>query len=497
MNDQINEKNLFYSYTSDKEDITFYIMLVQYFPEYKKGRNINLSEYSDNYCSMFDSTKFNSYQTFKKTETLQDIRERIYKYVGFPIEVMGDFGYDGGQKYDEEFGKIFNIVETYNMPINPNTRKIYDYSEIKIKNSIYDSEIIRKRWVYIYIDIDKCKNVKFMNDAILLKDKENNKTQAELKKVSDKNSQLENKIKILDSDRDRLDAENKGLKKFKESIEEEKKKEIEAANSIRAAIVETEENENKKKTIEAKQFVLKNFILNENLFIFLEKFMSKFVNQFFEIFCKKFIEEFKKNSENMINKYDTNSNININHINFIVIGKAGVGKSTLINSILKLKGKDAAKEGIGESVTSETKKYESKIIKMIRMYDTRGVDDKILKQTIYDEVNSIVEKSRKLGPDNYINCILYCTSGDRFQEEDGLLIKKIMKLYPFDNLPVIITQLRYYEPEDAEKMKYEIIKILNKYLEMEIVNKIQIKDVFSKEKITNKIIIPQEEFLNY
>ena len=31
--------------------------------------------------------------------------------------------------------------------------------------------------LYIYIDIDKCKNVKFMNDAFLLKDKENNKTQ--------------------------------------------------------------------------------------------------------------------------------------------------------------------------------------------------------------------------------------------------------------------------------------------------------------------------------
>ena len=105
MNDQINEKKLFYSYTSEKEDITFYIKLIKYFPEYKKGRNINLSEYSDNYCSMFDSKKFHSYQTFKKTETLQDIRERINEYVKFPIEVMGDFGYDGGQKYYEESRK--------------------------------------------------------------------------------------------------------------------------------------------------------------------------------------------------------------------------------------------------------------------------------------------------------------------------------------------------------------------------------------------------------
>ena len=223
MNNQNDEENLFKSYTSDKEDITFYIMLVQYFPEHKKGRNIDLSEYSDNYCSMFEPKKFHSYQTFKKTETLQDIRERINKYVGFPIEVMGDFGYDGGEKYDGESG-IYDVVETYIMPINPNTRIRYYYSEIKIKNSIYDSEILRKRWVYIYIDIDKCKNIKFMNDCFLKKDKENKKTQVELKKVSDKNSQLENKIQILYSDRDRLDAENKGLKKFKEGIEEEKKK---------------------------------------------------------------------------------------------------------------------------------------------------------------------------------------------------------------------------------------------------------------------------------
>ena len=246
-NDQEKEEELFYSYTPEKEDITLYIMLIKYFTDNKKEKNISLNKYSDDYCSLYNKRHYNSYHTFKKNETLYDIQKRISSYVGFPIEVMGDFGYYIGQKYEE--GEIVNLVRTYNMPINPNTRKIYNYSEIKLKNSIYDSEIMEKRWVYIYIDIDKCKTVKFMNDAFLLKDKENNKTQAELKKVSDKNSQLENKIKILDSDRDRLDAENKGLKKFKESIEEEKKKEIEAANSIRAAIVETEENENKKKQL--------------------------------------------------------------------------------------------------------------------------------------------------------------------------------------------------------------------------------------------------------
>ena len=51
----------------------------------------------------------------------------------------------------------------------------------------------------------------------------------------------------------------------------------------------------------------------------------------------KFIEEFSKNSEKIINEYDVNQNkINISHINFIVIGAAGSGKSTFINESLLL-----------------------------------------------------------------------------------------------------------------------------------------------------------------
>ena len=65
-----------------------------------------------------------------------------------------------------------------------------------------------------------------------------------------------------------------------------------------------------------------------------------------------------------------------------------------------------------------------------------------------------------------------------------------MELYPLDNLPVIITQLQYYAPEDAENMKKEIIRILHKYLRKDIVEKIQIKDVFSKEKKTKNFTIP-------
>ena len=100
-------------------------------------------------------------------------------------------------------------------------------------------------------------------------------------------------------------------------------------------------------------------------------------------------------------------------------------------------------------VTQESKLYSSEKLKMVRMYDTPGLDYQVTQEKILDEVKRIVEDGLKKGPDHYINIILYCTSGNRFQEDDGKLIYKIMSLYPSDNLPVIITQLQAYFKEDA------------------------------------------------
>jgi len=99
------------------------------------------------------------------------------------------------------------------------------------------------------------------------------------------------------------------------------------------------------------------------------------------------------------------------------------------------------------------------------------------------EIKRLVEDGLKKGPDRYINIILYCTKGDRFQEEDGQLIHEIMKLYPMDNLPVIITQLQAYFYDDAIDMEKTIRKILQNYLEHKIVEKIQITSIVSRDKI--------------
>jgi len=55
------------------------------------------------------------------------------------------------------------------------------------------------------------------------------------------------------------------------------------------------------------------------------------------------------------------NNLSIEHINFIVIGKAGIGKSSFINESLLLTGNKRAKEGKGTSVTDKSTLYESKV----------------------------------------------------------------------------------------------------------------------------------------
>ena len=75
------------------------------------------------------------------------------------------------------------------------------------------------------------------------------------------------------------------------------------------------------------------------------------------------------------------------------------------------------------------------------MWDTQGLDFERNPETILNEIKNLVNNGLQKGPDFYINIILYCTNlnRNRFQKEEGKLIKRIMELYPCDNLPVIIT----------------------------------------------------------
>jgi len=84
----------------------------------------------------------------------------------------------------------------------------------------------------------------------------------------------------------------------------------------------------------------------------------------------------------------------LTHLNVYIIGKTGLGKSTLINSILNLEEREKAKENLGDPCTKKTKQYTSNKIPWLRLNDSRGIESKNF--IVSDDLNvakEIIDKS--------------------------------------------------------------------------------------------------------
>ena len=484
----MDPEDKFKYYDENSEEITLYYSL----NKDQKGQveewtDWGLSVYANEFSSIINKKYFEGYETFNKSDTLRDIKLRISKLTGFPIETIVNLGKYTGQEYGPD-GRLWTFFNKY----------YYEENEyIQIRNSIYNSSNVDNRKVFIDIDPSKSNLFNELNKNQI----KNDETIEDMKKnISNlKQNQEEQKLKynnlnyeyfLVSNKVSKLENINSDLKK-KQQEEEQIKQQNETNRKKCKSAFEKDKNEIKEKIIkESKKEIIKNILkiikdFEDDKNKSIKNYILKFTQQFMT-YNTQFIEEFSKNSEKIINEYDVNQNkINISHINFIVIGAAGSGKSTFINESLLLPEEKKAREDIGESCTNKSALYTSDKLTMIRMWDTQGLDYKITQQYILSEIKRIVEQGLNNGPDNYINVILYGTRGDRFQEEDGKLIYEIMRLYPADNLPVIITQLQAYIKEDVDKMKKKIREILQRHLETDIVNKIEIKDIISRAKMMN------------
>ena len=410
------------------------------------------------------------------------------------------YGFSTNKQIQTEISE--NIKNAYQDIItNKKNKEVKDFTEksiskeelkIKLENSL--NEVNKKRIkdenfgkhcdgeIKKYLDL---------YDKILQKEaeeKEKEERKKELLRYQELNRELNSRLDQQLSIINQLARENNK----KQEIVQKMKNAFEA----RQKIIENKNVEESKKEIEKyianeflKEFEIekeKKSQLKQSLTSRIQNFTQEFMN-----FCVKFIIFFKSNTDKIIKEFDIKENNPIEHINFIVIGRAGVGKSTFINESLLLPENKRAKEGIGESVTKESVLYTSDKLKMVRMWDTEGLSiDKNL-DSILNEVKRLVNIGKDKGPDHYINIILYCREGNRFENIEGQLIYEIMKIYPFDNLPVVITQLQSLSKEKAHKMEKVIRDILDKYLDHKIVQKIEIKNILSrddKDEYTNNVI---------
>lgn len=166
-----------------------------------------------------------------------------------------------------------------------------------------------------------------------------------------------------------------------------------------------------------------------------------------------------------------------------VIGKAGVGKSTLINEIFGLN----IPTGAGKSHTREYNKYPDSPNedKPIFLYDSPGYEasetELFLDKTInFLKTHSFKESNDEYPTDDHINLVWYIISGKRFEDFDETVIKTIIK----QGLPliVVISQvdiLREQEKNDLKKTIESFLEHLHqdKDLDRELCSKISILEV--------------------
>lgn len=145
----------------------------------------------------------------------------------------------------------------------------------------------------------------------------------------------------------------------------------------------------------------------------------------------------------------------IKHVNIIIAGKSGIGKSTLINAAFK---DELANTGTGKSVTDDIKLIQKSGVP-IRIFDTVGLElgGKQQKDAIKAIKKLSDSKQKTVDVDDDIHCMWYCVSAasDRIDDKEIEFIQKISAM----NIPVILVLTKVYSKTEADKFDQRLKSI--------------------------------------
>ena len=143
----------------------------------------------------------------------------------------------------------------------------------------------------------------------------------------------------------------------------------------------------------------------------------------------------------------------IEHLNILLVGRKGVGKTTLIKYILDLDNNNI------NNNPSDFQEYTSQTIKYLKLIEVKGVGydegPDIICQKIKNYINNL-SNSNGQNFNKVIHCIWYCLTDKRVLEEEEKLFKELTEIYKDNTMPIIFVYTKMRDPAIPQGIEREL-----------------------------------------